>query len=144
MGHGRLVVRHPHQREPRPDRRAVPVSYTHLDVYKRQMALGASVQPFTSTTPSVSATVTARTGFAASCARNCLLYTSFLHGPVRGAADNPFHLGGGGNNLCPCLFVQTHVGFQRQDAVQGVVQAFVGDDAVFVTEMCIRDRLPTL
>ena len=36
------------------------------------MALGASVQPFTSTTPSVSATVTARTGFAASCARNSL------------------------------------------------------------------------
>ena len=36
------------------------------DVYKRQ------VQPFTSTTPSVSATVTARTGFAASCARNSL------------------------------------------------------------------------
>ena len=35
-------------------------------------ALGASVQPFTSTTPSVSATVTARTGFAASCARNSL------------------------------------------------------------------------
>ena len=36
------------------------------------MALGASVQPFTSTTPSFSATVTARTGFAASCARNSL------------------------------------------------------------------------
>ena len=60
----------------------IPVSYTHLDVYKRQ-----------------------------------------LHGPVRGAADNPFHLGGGGNKLCPCLFVQTHVGFQLS-----LIHIFLGID----------------
>ena len=57
------------------------VSYTHLDVYKRQvlggrqrvvtqvaMALGASVQPFTKMTPSVSRTVMASIGFEKTCA----------------------------------------------------------------------------
>ena len=54
---------------------AAPVSYTHLDVYKRQV-LGEELKCRMVNAPDANARVSSRTPFAAWWARTCLLYTS--------------------------------------------------------------------